>query len=95
MDKPKRRGGQRRTAVGRVTSDRMDKTIIVEAVRLTPHPLYGKYIKRVTKYRAHDEKNEARVGDRVSLMECRRMSRTKAWRLAEILDRAPRAGEAE
>ena len=83
-----RERGRRRTAVGTVTSDRMDKTIIVQAVRRVPHGMYGKYVKRYTRYRAHDEKNEARVGDVVELMESRPLSKTKAWRLARVLQRA-------
>ncbi len=81
--------GQRRKAYGVVTSDKMDKTIVVESSRRVPHPKYGKFVKKVTKYRAHDEMNEARVGDRVELVESRRTSKTKAWRLTSVLDRAP------
>ena len=82
--------GMRRTAEGVVTSHKMHKTIVVQSEHLVPHPFYGKYVKRVTRYRAHDEKNEAHVGDRVRLVECRRTSKTKAWRLLEILEAAPR-----
>ena len=80
-----RQRGQRRKAVGIVTSDKADKTIVVETVRLVPHPKYGKYVKRVTRFRAHDETNAAHEGDRVELVESRRTSKTKAWRLAQIL----------
>lgn len=83
--------GQRRKAYGVVTSDKMDKTIVVESSRRVPHPRYGKLMKKVTKYRAHDENNDARAGDRVELVESRRTSKTKAWRLARVLDRAPQA----
>lgn len=74
--------------MGRVTSDRMDKTIVVESVRRVRHRIYGKYLKRFTKYRAHDENNEARKGDLVELTESRPLSKTKAWRLARIIERA-------
>jgi len=86
----KRDRGMPRTADGVVTSDKMHKTIVVRSERLAPHPLYGKYVKRVTQYRAHDENNEARVGDLVRLVESRRTSRTKAWRLLRVLETAPK-----
>ncbi|HRU06487.1 MAG TPA: 30S ribosomal protein S17 [Candidatus Brocadiia bacterium] len=82
--------GNRRRVVGVVTSDKMAKTIVVESVRMTAHPKFGKYIKRVTKYRAHDENGEAHAGDRVELGECRRLSKTKAWRLLRVLEAQPR-----
>ena len=83
--------GQRRKAYGVVTSDKMDKTIVVESSRREPHPRYGKFVKKVTKYRAHDEQNEARLGDRVELVESRRASKTKAWRLERVLEQAPQS----
>lgn len=83
--------GQRRRAFGVVTSDKMDKTIVVEATTSRPDPLYGKFVRNVTKYFAHDEANDARTGDRVELVESRRASKTKAWRLACVLERAPQA----
>lgn len=82
--------GTRRTATGVVTSDKMDKTVVVESVRRVQHPFYRKYVRSVTKYRAHDEGNQAHVGDRVRLVESRRTSKTKAWRLDEVLEAAPR-----
>ena len=83
--------GQRRRAFGVVTSDKMDKTIVVESTSSRPDPRYGKFVKSVTKYRAHDEANDAKAGDRVELIESRRASKTKAWRLVRVLERAPKA----
>jgi len=80
--------GQRRVVSGRVVSDKMNKTIVVEISRLTKHSTYNKIIKRVTKVKAHDEKNECKVGDRVKLMETRPLSKEKHWRVVEILERA-------
>lgn len=80
--------GHRRVVSGKVVSDRMDKTIVVEIPRLTKHPRYDKIIKMITKVKAHDEKNECRVGDRVKLMETRPLSKEKHWRVVEILGRA-------
>ena len=74
------------TMVGRVVSDRMDKTAAVEVTRQIRHPLYGKYIRRATKVLAHDEENQARVGDQVRIRECRPRSRHKAWELVDILE---------
>ena len=75
----------RKTRVGEVVSDAMDKTIVVRTVTRVPHPKFGKITKQVSKFHAHDEKNEAKVGDRVSIMETRPLSRQKRWRLIEIL----------
>ena len=75
----------RKTRVGEVVSDAMDKTIVVRTVTRVPHPKFGKITKHVAKFHAHDEKNEAKVGDRVSIMETRPLSRQKRWRLVEIL----------
>lgn len=77
-----------RSAVGRVVSDRMDKTAAVELVRQLRHPLYGKYIRRSTKVLVHDEKNQARAGDRVRIRESRPHSKRKAWELVEVLESA-------
>ena len=74
--------------IGNVKSDKMDKTVVVAIETLTLHPLYKKYVKRVKKVKAHDEKNEAKAGDRVRVIECRPISREKHWKLAEILERA-------
>jgi len=87
---PARTRGRRPTRIGLVTSDARDKTIRVEVPYAVRHPKYGKYVRRRTVYHVHDERNEARRGDRVEIMECRRISKTKAWRLVRIVERAPR-----
>lgn len=74
--------------VGRVVSDKMDKTIVVETERLMRHPVYNRTMKRRAKFKAHDEKNEACAGDRVKIVECRPLSRSKRWRLLEIVEKA-------
>ena len=79
---------KRRTKVGRVVSDKMDKTIVVSVERLTRHRLYKRVIRLTTKFKAHDERNEARVGDTVRIEESRPLSATKRWRLAEVVQRA-------
>jgi small subunit ribosomal protein S17 len=76
-----------RTLTGRVTSDKMDKTITVLIERLVRHPLYGKYLRRSTKLHAHDENNECRIGDLVMIEQCRPLAKTKAWRLVKVLER--------
>jgi small subunit ribosomal protein S17 len=76
--------GLRKERHGVVVSDAMDKTIVVETSRRIRHPLYGKEMKRTSKFHAHDEKNEAKVGDKVRIMETRPISRTKNWRLVEV-----------
>ncbi len=78
----------RKKRIGRVVSDKPDKTILVEVERMVKHPLYKKYIKRRKKFMAHDEKNEARVGDVVEIVETRPLSRHKRWRLLRIIERA-------
>ena len=80
--------GVRKTMVGRVVSDRMEKTRIVVVQRLVKHPLYQKYIRRRSRYKVHDENNSCRVGDRVLIIETRPLSRDKRWRVKEILERA-------
>lgn len=82
------RSGTKPTREGFVVSDKMDKTVVVEVERTTRHPLYGKVLRRSTKYKAHDERNECRTGDQVRIMECRPLSKEKAWRVTEILRRA-------
>ena len=77
-----------RTATGRVVSNAMDKTVAVAVERLVKHPVYGKYIRRTSKLLAHDENNEARVGDTVEITECRPLSKRKSWRLVNIVERA-------
>jgi len=81
-------GGSARTLTGRVVSNKMDKTIAVVIERLVRHETYGKYLRRSTKLLAHDEKNEAREGDTVSITPCRPLSRRKSWRLVAIVERA-------
>ncbi len=78
----------RKTRVGLVTSDKMDKTIVVSITDNVKHPLYGKIVKRTYKLKAHDENNECRIGDRVKVMETRALSKDKRWRLVEIIERA-------
>ena len=78
----------RETRVGIVTSDKMDKTIVVSIVDNVKHPLYGKIVKRTYKLKAHDEKNECNIGDRVRVMETRPLSKDKRWRLVEIIEKA-------
>ncbi len=80
--------GRRKTQIGYVVSDKMEKTIVVELEDRVKHPLYGKIIRTTKKVKAHDENNTAGVGDRVSLMETRPLSATKRWRLVEILEKA-------
>ncbi len=80
--------GKRKTEVGTVISDKMDKTVVVRVERLVQHPKYKKYIKRYTKYKAHDEKNECRAGDKVLIIETRPLSKTKRWRVMQILEKA-------
>ena len=74
--------------IGTVKSDKMEKSIVVRIETLTLHPLYKKYIKRSKKVKAHDEKNEAKTGDRVRVIECRPISKEKCWKLVEIIERA-------
>lgn len=86
--------GRRKEFVGRVVSDKMDKTVVVAVERLVRHPLYQKVVRRTKKFKAHDERNECRVGDKVRIMETRPLSKEKRWRVVEILERA-RGVEAE
>ncbi len=79
---------ERRAVRGQVTSDKMQKTVVVEVRRKVKHPLYEKYISRRTKLHAHDENNEAKIGDVVEVMQTRRLSATKRWRLVRIVQRA-------
>ncbi len=78
----------RKTAIGRVVSDKMDKTVVVLIEDSVKHPLYGKVVKRSRRLKAHDENNEARVGDRVKVMETRPLSKDKRHRLVEIVEKA-------
>ena len=78
----------RKTRVGIVTSDKMDKTIVVSIIDNVKHPLYGKIVKRTYKLKAHDENNACHIGDRVKVMETRPLSKDKRWRLVEIIEKA-------
>ena len=78
----------RRTRVGKVVSDKMDKTIVVAIVDNVKHPLYNKIIKRTYKLKAHDEENTCKIGDRVRVMETRPLSKDKRWRLVEVIEKA-------
>lgn len=78
----------RKTRIGVVVSNSMDKTITVEYVRKVKHPLYKKYISQTKKFKAHDENNECNVGDKVAIMETRPLSKTKNWRLVRIIEKA-------
>ncbi len=78
----------RKTRVGIVTSDKMDKTVVVTIKDKVRHPLYNKIVNRTVKYKAHDENNECGVGDKVLIMECRPYSKDKRWRVVEIVEKA-------
>ena len=78
----------RKTRVGKVVSDKMDKTIVVAIADNVKHPLYKKIIKRTVKLKAHDENNECRIGDRVEVMEARPLSKDKRWRVTNIIEKA-------
>ncbi|HAN09227.1 MAG TPA: 30S ribosomal protein S17 [Clostridiales bacterium] len=78
----------RKTRVGVVTSDKMDKTVVVSVVNNVKHPLYGKIVKRTYKLKAHDESNECKIGDKVKVMETRALSKDKRWRLVNIVEKA-------
>ncbi|HHO81892.1 MAG TPA: 30S ribosomal protein S17 [Halothiobacillus sp.] len=77
-----------RTRVGTVVSDKMDKSIVVAIERRVKHPVYGKYISRTTKLHVHDADNSCRTGDRVEIVECRPISKTKSWNLVRVIERA-------
>jgi small subunit ribosomal protein S17 len=78
----------RRIKQGRVASNKMDKTIVVVSETRVPHPTYGKIVRKSSRFKAHDEKNEANIGDIVRIAECRPLSRDKRWRLVEIVEKA-------
>lgn len=80
--------GRRKVRIGYVTSDKMDKTIVVSVEEFVRHPLYGKRVKRTKKFKAHDEENTCGIGDKVRIMETRPLSRDKRWRLVEIVEKA-------
>ena len=79
---------RRKVRVGKVVSDRMDKTVVVSIERLVSHPMYGRYVRRRAKFKVHDEKNECRVGDTIRFMETRPLSKDKRWRFIEVIERA-------
>jgi small subunit ribosomal protein S17 len=78
----------RKERIGVVVSDKMDKSIVVAVKRKVKHPIYGKFVNKTTKYHAHDEKNDCNEGDTVRIMETRPLSKTKCWRVVEIIERA-------
>ena len=78
----------RKERIGVVTSNKMEKSIVVAVERKVKHPKYGKFVKKTTKFHAHDEKNECGVGDLVKIMETRPLSKTKCWRLVEVIEKA-------
>ncbi len=78
----------RKERIGVVTSNKMDKSIVVAVERKVKHPIYGKFVKTTSKFMAHDEKNECQIGDTVKIMETRPLSKSKNWRMSEILERA-------
>ena len=80
--------GRRKERIGKVVSDKMQKTVVVSLTRQVPHPLYKKYFKKTTKFVAHDENGDAKTGDTVRIMETRPLSKTKRWRVVEVLERA-------
>ncbi len=88
MEQPKPQRGRRRVKIGRVASDKMDKTIVVIAETRVPHGTYGKIVRKSARFKAHDERNEAHTGDVVRITECRPLSREKRWRLVEVVERA-------
>ncbi len=79
---------KQRTVVGRVVSDKMDKTVSVAIERLIRHPVYGKFIRRTTKVLAHDAANECKAGDRVAISECKPLSKNKSWQVVNVVERA-------
>jgi len=79
--------GRRKTRIGLVTSNKMKKTITVSVERKVKHPIYGKFLKKTTKFMAHDEKNECSIGDIVRIMETRPLSKNKCWRLVEVVEK--------
>jgi len=80
--------GRRKTIVGKVVSNKMDKSIVVSVEKLVRHPLYNKYFKKTSKFMAHDDKNECGIGDVVKIMETRPLSKMKRWRLLEVVEKA-------
>ena len=87
--------GRRNEVIGSVISDKMDKTISVKIYRVVKHPKYKKYVRRTSVFKAHDEKNAAKVGDTVRIAETRALSKTKRWKLAEIVEKGKESGVAQ
>jgi small subunit ribosomal protein S17 len=85
---PEETRNRRKLRTGKVVSDRMDKTAVVSIERLVKHPVYGRYVRKRSKFKVHDEKNECKVGDVIRFMETRPMSKDKRWRLVEFVERA-------
>lgn len=83
-----REAGHRKTQIGIVVSDKMDKTIVVQVERLVKHPVYKKYVRRRARYKAHDEANACKVGDKVMIEECRPLSRDKRWGVRQVIEQA-------
>ncbi|MEE9488065.1 MAG: 30S ribosomal protein S17 [Candidatus Bathyanammoxibius sp.] len=81
---------RRKSVIGVVSSDKMDRTIVVRVEKLRKHPRYGKYVKSITVYKTHDQENKAKMGDKVEIIETRPLSKTKHWRLVKILEEAAR-----
>lgn len=80
--------GERKRVIGMVVSDKMEKTRVVAVTEMYKHPMYGKYVKRTQKFHIHDEKNDSKSGDKVLIIETRPLSKTKRWRLMQVLERA-------
>ena len=88
MSDPTKQRGNLKTVIGRVTSDKMDKTRVVAVTEHFKHPLFGKYLKRTQKFHVHDAENRSKAGDMVQIIQCRPLSKTKRWRLQKVLERA-------
>ena len=88
MEQPEARVNRRRVKQGRVVSDKMEKTIVVVSETRVPHPVYAKIVRKSSRFKAHDEKNDAKIGDVVRIQECRPISKEKRWRLLEVVERA-------
>ncbi len=85
---------RQRVSYGTVVKDKMEKTVVVAVTRMVPHPLYGKVVRRVSRLKAHDEKNESKVGDRVKIVETRPLSKDKHWRVAAVVERGEKSQQA-
>ncbi len=85
---------RQRVSYGKVVKDKMEKTVVVAVTRLVPHPLYGKVVRRVSRLKAHDEKNESKVGDKVKIVETRPLSKDKHWRVSAVVERGEKSQQA-